>query len=168
MNPFGVLIDEQSSVCRKSSNCSRRGPTAEHANGTQAPVERRPSMRSRSGRASKRSILVPLCGGLAAFTAIGLGQFANHPEDFTSSADAVAQAASDADPHSDSLFTHRSPWLIRDAVRVEARAAEQETSLEQVQNALERDNKMDQPLRSQGPTVSLQDSTEGPVLPLEP
>lgn len=123
---------------------------------------------STSTSESKRSILAPLCVGLAAFAAIGLGQFANHPEDFTRSADAVAQAASDANPHPDSHFTHRSRWLIRDAVRVEARAAELKTLLEQVETALERDKKIDQPLRSQGPAVSLLDSTEGPVLPLKP
>jgi len=115
-----------------------------------------------------RSILVPLGGALAAFAAIGLGHLANHPEDFTSNADAVALAAPAAEPSFDFDFTRQSQGLLGDAVRAEARAAEPQPHLEQVRTTLERDIKMDEPRRSQGPLASPPDSTEGPVLLLEP
>ena len=123
---------------------------------------------SRSASESKRSILVPLGAALAAFAAIGLGHLANHPEDFTRSVDAVAQAAPATVPSFDFEFTRQSQGLVGDAVRAEARAAEPQPHLEQVRTALGRDTKMDEPLRSQGPPASPPDSTEGPVLPLQP
>jgi hypothetical protein len=122
---------------------------------------------SRLTREFKRSILLPLGGALAAFAAIGLGHLANHPEDFTRNADAVALVAPAAEPSFDVDFT-QSQGLIGDAARPEARAAKPQPHLEQVRTALERDMKMDEPRRSQGPLASPPDSTEGPVFLLEP
>ncbi len=116
---------------------------------------------------SKRSIFV-LGRGLVAFALVGLGHFINHPEDLARRADAVMRAASDADPSSDSPFTHRSQGLIGDAVRAKARAAEPKALLEHVRTALEPAHKIDQSPRLQGPAGPLRDSTEGQVLPLKP
>lgn len=123
---------------------------------------------SRSSPASKRSILVPLGGGLVAFAAIGLGQLANHPEDFSRSVTAAAQTVSDPDPRFDFDFTLRSQGLIHEAARVDTRAVRSQSRLEQVENALERHQEMDHEPRPQGPAESRPDSTERPVLPLEP
>jgi len=123
---------------------------------------------SRFTSAFRRSIFVPLGGALAAFAAIGLGHLANHPEDFTRNANAGALVAPATQPGFDVDFTRQSLGLLGDAVRAEARAAEPKPHLEQVRTALERDMKMDEPRRSQGPLASPPDSTEGPVFLLEP